>query len=218
MAIEAEMIGQEELLSAAAAISAASLEQAAVAVAEACGELSRWAGLFESRLGGLAPGEEHKFARAFSLTMLGHLPVRPATCPFCIQYGRDRSCAGCGYAATHGRCDDDASAFSIFIEAFQELGRVIYQDTEGRPIEMNEKEAILRISISRAQERAGRMAEEVKACLEEAWPGQECRTMQFMLLKAGYLKDMIDLLPFCLFSSEVEDGVRRVKDALQKYW
>ena len=83
---------------------------------------------------------------------------------------------------------------------------------------MNEKEAILRISISRAQERAGRMAEEVKACLEEAWPGQECRTMQFMLLKAGYLKDMIDLLPFCLFSSEVEDGVRRVKDALQKYW
>ena len=40
MAIEAEMIGQEELLSAAAAISAASLEQAAVAVAEACKKLS----------------------------------------------------------------------------------------------------------------------------------------------------------------------------------
>ena len=209
---------EKELRYAAATISAASLEQAAAAVAEGCRELSRWAGLFESRLEGLGLGEEHKFARAFTLTVLGHLPARPATCPFCIQYGRDRSCAGCGYAATHGRCDDDASAFSIFIEAFQELGRVIYQDTEGRPMQREEAVAALHRSISAAQDRAGRMEEEVQACLEEAWPGQECRTMQLMLLKAGYLEDMIELLPFCLFSSEVEDGVRQVKDALQKYW
>ena len=40
-----------------------------------------------------------------------------------------RAAQGCGYAATHGRCDADDSAFSLFIEAFQELGRVIYQDT-----------------------------------------------------------------------------------------
>ena len=69
------------------------------------------------------PAELHKFARALSLTLLGHLPTRPGTCPFCIQYDRDQACTGCGYAATHGRCDAEDSAFSLFIEAFQELGR-----------------------------------------------------------------------------------------------
>jgi hypothetical protein len=218
MAIEAVMIEQEELLSAAAAVSSASLDQAAAVVAEGCRELSRWAGLFESRLEGLAPGEEHKFARAFSLTMLGHLPVRPATCPFCIQYGRDRSCAGCGYAATHGRCDDDASAFSIFIEAFQELGRVIYQDTEGRPMQREEAVDVLRRSISSAQVRAGRMEAEAEALAKKGSDDSGGETMRLMVLKKEYLAEMVGLLPIGHLSSEVEAQARRVQVALESYW
>ncbi|HNX40691.1 MAG TPA: hypothetical protein PKK11_08915 [Methanothrix sp.] len=211
------MTGQDELLSAAAAVSAASLEQAAAAVAEGCRELSRWAGLFSCRLEGLAPGEEHKFARAFSLTMLGHLPARPATCPFCIQYGQNRACTGCGYAATHGRCDDDASSFSVFIEAFQELGRVIYQDTEGQPMQREEAIAALSRSISSAQERAGRMEAEAEVLGRQGGePGHG--TMRLMVLKKEYLAEMIGLIAFELLCSEVEAQARRVEEALERYW
>src|SRR5512137_2875361 len=118
-----------ELDAAANAIDAASLQAAKAAVAASCQEYIRWADLFSRRLESLPDDQLHKFARAFALTLLGHLPTRPATCPFCIQYGHDKSCHGCGYAATHGRCDADDSAFSLFIESFQELGRLIYQDT-----------------------------------------------------------------------------------------
>jgi len=212
---EAKMTEREqELLSAAAAIDAACLEQAAAAVAEGCRELSCWAGIFSRRLKGLSSEEAHTFTRALSLTMLGHLPARPATCPFCIQYGRDRSCSGCGYAATHGRCDEDTSAFSVFIEAFLELGRIIYQDAEGRPVQMQEASAILGESISMAQARAGRMAEDVQGLS----PGQECRTVHLMLLKARYIEDMIGLLPLRLLSSEAMRGAQQVKDALRDYW
>ena len=118
-----------ELKAAAEAIDPAALQAAKDAIAAFCQEYIRWADLFSRRLECLPDEKLHQFARAFALTMLGQLPTRPGTCPFCIQYGQDRSCCGCGYAATHGRCDSEDSAFSLFIEAFQELGRVIYQDT-----------------------------------------------------------------------------------------
>ena len=88
----------KELEAAALAIDPASLEAAKAAITESCQEYIRWADLFSRRLETVEPSGLHKFARALGLTMLGHLPTRPGTCPFCIQYGRDKSCRGRGAA------------------------------------------------------------------------------------------------------------------------
>ena len=199
---------QAELEAAANAVDVASLQEARSAVAASCREYLRWAEMFSQRQERVKPGELHKFVRAFCLTLLGHLPTRPGTCPFCIQYGHDKSCRGCGYAATHGRCDSENSAFNIFIEAFQELGWAIYQDIEGRPVDHSQAEQIMRRTISATQEQALRMEEEM----------QGCGTMQLMMLKAQYLEEMVKLLPLSLLSVEVEVQALRVKDALKRYW
>ena len=81
----------EELEAAAKDIDLESLQAAKSAVAASCQEYIRWADLFSRRLETVEAAELHKFARAFSLTLLGHLPTRPGTCPFCIQYDRDRA-------------------------------------------------------------------------------------------------------------------------------
>ncbi len=203
---------------AASEITFRSLAAAIDAVTAGCQELARWFDLYSRRLDSLSPEQLHKFARALALTLLGHLPTRPATCPFCIQYGHDRACSGCGYAATHGRCDDSASAFSIFIEAFQELGRIIYQDLDGRPAPQEEAVAALRQSISAARVRAGRMAEEVQGCSCQGFDGPGEGTMRLMELKKQYLQDMISLLPTILLSEEVEAQAGRVEVALMNYW
>ena len=199
---------QAGLEAAANGINPASLQAARSAVAASCREYLRWAEIFSLRLETVKPEEMHKFARAFCLTLLGHLPTRPGTCPFCIQYGHDKSCRGCGYAATHGRCDSENSDFSIFIEAFQELGWAIYRDIECRPADHPQAEQIVRRTISATKEQALRMAEEM----------QGCETMQLMMLKAMYLEGMVKLLPLSLLSAEVEVRALRVKDALKRYW
>lgn len=107
-----------DLEEAAASIDAASLDAARKAVLRGCQELIFWLEHFCRQLDKVEPEGLHKFARALSLTVLGHLPTRPEGCPFCIQHGKSQSCRGCGYAATHGRCDLDRSAFNLFIEAF----------------------------------------------------------------------------------------------------
>ena len=78
----------KELEAAAKDIDPASLQAAKAAIDVNCREYLRWADLFSRRLETIKPEELHKFARALSLTLLGHLPTRPATCPFCIQYGQ----------------------------------------------------------------------------------------------------------------------------------
>jgi hypothetical protein len=198
----------EELRAAADAINPESLEAAKVAVAASCEEYISWAELFSSRLETVDPGELHKFARAFSLTLLGHLPTRPRTCPFCIQYGKDKSCTGCGYAATHGRCDADDSAFSLFIEAFQELGGKIYRDTEVKSVDFRLSAEQLRCHLQDTRYLAKRMMEDIT----------ECSAFHLMELKAQYLDEMIKQLPSDLFSSDVAEKCRDVKIKLMKYW
>jgi len=197
-----------ELKAAAEAIAAAPLQAAKDAIAASCAEHIRWADLFFRRLDGPPDEKLHQFARAFSLTMLGHLPTRPGTCPFCIQYGRDRACAGCGYAATHGRCDEDDSAFSIFIEAFQELGRAVYQDTEdmGSPTKVARKQLYSCIDASI------KLARQTEKALESA------STRDLMVLKANHIRAMINLIPEQLLSEEVAVRLQTVKEALNYYW
>lgn len=197
-----------QLEAAASLIDAESLDAAKAAIIIVCREYLVWADHFNRRLESVEPGQLHKFGRALALTLLGHLPTRPGTCPFCIQYGKSRSCQGCGYAATHGRCDCSDSSFSLFIEAFQELGRAIYQDTGqlGCPAD----DARQRLDDSIQGSRA--LAERMMADLPSA------SALALMERKAWYLDQMIRLLPLELLDMDAEEKRRLVQKALLDYW
>jgi hypothetical protein len=197
-----------ELQAAAEAIDPAALQATKDAIAASCQEYIRWADLFSRRLETLPDEKLHQFARAFALTLMGQLPTRPGTCPFCIQYGRDRACDGCGYAATHGRCDSEDSAFSVFIEAFQELGRVIYQDTGEIGCSAQQARQKLYSCIKASARRALQM----ESALDCA------NTCDLMQLKADYIRAMVELIPAPLLSQEVALRLQTVKKALGNYW
>jgi hypothetical protein len=200
----------KELEKAARDIDPASLQAAKLSMDINCREYLRWADLFSRRLESIEPERLHQFTRAFSLTLLGHLPTRPATCPFCIQYGNDKSCKGCGYAAVHGRCDADDSSFSLFIESFQELGRSIYQDTDAGRLDgssMRTKE-ILSAVIRSSRELTGRMQEDLPSL----------STLQLMRHKQVYISGMVLMLPISFFSEEVHRNFSILQDRLRGYW
>ncbi|OPY53204.1 MAG: hypothetical protein A4E49_01528 [Methanosaeta sp. PtaU1.Bin112] len=200
----------EELEAAANGIDPASLQAAKAAMNINCREYLRWVDLFSCRLETIEPEKLHHFARALSLTLLGHLPVRPATCPFCIQYGDDKSCKGCGYAATHGRCDADDSAFSLFIESFQELGRSIYQDTANEISDVSAKEAKRILSALLLS------SKDLTRGFQEDLPSLS--TLQLMRKKQNYIDHMILLLPLVLFSEDVRAMCRILDSRLKSYW
>lgn len=200
-----------KLEAAAKDIDLSHLEEAKAAVADSCQEYIRWVQMFTSRLEGLPDEKLHKFARAFSLTMLGHLPTRPVTCPFCIQYGRDKSCTGCGYAATHGRCDADDSKFSLFIESFLDLGKLILQDTtapDDADSDPDEKKRLLYLLLGSSGTLASQMQESLPAL----------STLQFMQEKQMYISRMIEFIPLSLLSDDVKRQFRVLQDRLKGYW
>jgi len=197
-----------ELEAAASLITLESLDAANAAVIISCQEYLRRADLFSRRLATVRPEELHKFGRALALTMLGHLPTRPGTCPFCIQYGRSQSCQGCGYAWTHGRCDADASSFSLFIEAFHTLGKAIYQDTGKLKCHPDDARKELSSSIQVSRDLAIRMIEFLPTNSD----------LELMERKAWYLDQMIRVLPVALVDQEVEERRLLVQKALLNYW
>ncbi len=200
----------KELETAANEIVPASLQAAKAAIVVNCQEYMRWAELFSRRLETVQAAELHKFARALSLTLLGHLPTRPATCPFCIQYGHDKSCKGCGYATTHGRCDADDSAFSLFIEAFQELGRAIYQDTTAS------QSSCLPVETKRLLFALLQASQELAREMQEDLPFHS--TLQLMRQKQVYIDRMVLQLPLCLFSEDVQKQRCNLQHRLERYW
>ncbi len=208
------MIGTDDrsrtLEAAASAITSETLEAAKSAIAFCCEEHLSWSGIFLERLETVPNADLHRFARAMALTMLGHLPTRPATCPFCIQYDKDRSCRGCGYALTHGRCDSDDSAFSRFIEAFQDLGTAIYQDQDTDELQCDPAEArnALRTAIGASVELAKRMQQDLP----------QASAFRLMELKASYLDKMMELIPADLLSAEASEKLRAARDTLKNYW
>ncbi|MDQ1282774.1 MAG: hypothetical protein QG666_563 [Euryarchaeota archaeon] len=206
------MTDREALLEAAAKdIDLSHLEEAKTAIADTCQEYIRWVQMFSSRLESLPDEKLHKFARAFSLTMLGHLPTRPGTCPFCIQYGGDRSCTGCGYAVTHGRCDADDSKFSLFIESFLDLGKLILQDTtapDDADSDPNKKKRLLHLLLGSSGTLASQMQESLPAL----------STLQFMQEKQIYISRMVGFIPLSLLSDDVTRQFRVLQDRLKGYW
>jgi len=211
----------QELEAAASDINATSLEAAKAAVTEGCEEYLRWAALFSRRLDLIHHSEFHHFARALALIMLGNLPTKPSTCPFCIQYGRDRSCQGCGYAQVHGRCDRDDSSFSLFIEAFSELGKVIYQDVQDLQFEPVNSRAIIKSWLDDSTKAAGKMLECIGSSSTISSSTISSSTISactFMERKAHYLDEMLSLIPMSIFSEEVAEKCRIVRKNLLDYW
>lgn len=207
-----DMDRSRALEAAASAITPKTLEAAKSAIAFCCEEHLRWSGIFLKRLETVPAADLHKFARAMALTMLGHLPTRPATCPFCIQYGGDRSCLGCGYALTHGRCDSDDSAFSRFIEAFQDLGKAIYQDHDTGIGELRCDPAKVRNELRMAISESVKLAERMQQDLTQT------SALHLMELKASYLDRMVGLMPLDLLSIEVLEKRQLVGKTLKNYW
>lgn len=197
-----------ELEAAASLIDTESLDAAKAAIIIVCGEYLGWADRFNRRLESVEPYQLHKFGRALALTLLGHLPTRPGTCPFCIQYGKSRSCQGCGYAATHGRCDCNDSSFSLFIEAFQELGRAIYQDTGKLNCPPDDARRRLNAFLPVSSDLARQMVDDVPSTT----------ALALMQRKVWYLDQMIRLLPLELLDREAGEKRRLVQKALLDYW
>ncbi len=101
--------------------------------------------------------------------------------------------------ATHGRCDCDDSSFSLFIEAFQELGRAIYQDTGKLNCPPDEAGRQLCVSIQVSRDLAMQMIENLPSG----------SALELMERKAWYLDQMIRILPMALMDREVEEKRRR---------
>jgi hypothetical protein len=197
-----------ELEAAALLIDNESLDAARAAIIIVCQEYLCWADRFIRRLESVEPDQLHKFARALALTLLGHLPTRPGTCPFCIQYGKSQSCQGCGYAATHGRCDCSDSSFSLFIEAFQELGKAIYQDTGQLICPPDDARQRLNETLQASRGLARQMMKDLPST----------SALVLMERKAWYLDQMIRLLPLELLDQEVTERCRQVQKELSNYW
>ena len=202
----------QDLEKASLTISSESLEEAKKAISIDCAEYLKWARLLDERLEGISSGmDQEKFAKALALTMLGALPTKPITCPFCIQYSSDRTCKGCGYALTHGgRCDEETSAFKRFIEAFQDLGKAILQDHETHDLLLDAEEGLqmLQKSIDGSIVKAEQMIQDLP----------DASTNQLMEIKARYVDQMICLIPLCFFSDDVQNEYTKVRERLKEYW
>jgi len=198
----------DDLKDATSTITDTSLKSARLALEFDCIEYLYWAELFAERLEKVEDFELQKFARAYSLCLLGQLPTKPKTCPFCIQYGKDKGCIGCGYALTHGDCEDENSAFNQFIEAFQEFGKAIYQETAKLSCSPELTRRALTTSIYASNKAAREMLDRI----------QKASTLRFMELKAHYMDQMISSVPRDLFSDEIRQKYIFVKGKLKDYW
>ncbi len=208
------MTTPKDRVKAAATIDPESLEEAEEAVAIGCR-------LFLNRLdrleAGLAnvrtPQDAGQFARALSMYLLASLPLRPETCPFCVQHSGGNRCQGCGYAETHGgRCDAETSAFGQLIEAVYDLAREIHEireDSSVPEIDLDVGRERLKNSIGRSRG----AAEVLSAAISVA------RVSDLMAAKRGYIEAILDALPLDLIASpEIERGLEEVRAKLERYW
>jgi hypothetical protein len=201
-----------DLKEATFALTSDSLSAAKKAIIIECREYLSWVGIMSPKIEGIAWAPNQKtLAKALMLTMLGHLPTKPITCPFCIQYSGDKTCMGCGYAMTHGgRCDEDTSAFIRFIEAFHELGKAIYQDQDDseRIPNIEEGKQMLLEFVDCSAAKTRQMLEDLP----------DASADRFMEIKALYLDQMICLIPSRFFSNVVKNEHQKVVKALKDYW
>lgn len=210
--------GDEERLArlerAAASIDGVSLEEAKGAIAARCRIFLRQLDLLEGGLDRVnTAGEARRFALALSMFLLASLPLRPETCPFCVQHSGGCRCEGCGYAETHGgRCDADSSAFGHLTEAVDDLaGRLHRLRTDegagaGDPTDAREG---LRSSIARSREAAVRLLADVAGA----------DVAGLMEAKRGYVEAILEAIPAGIIGSrKVDEPLEGVREKLDRYW
>jgi len=208
------MASSEDRKRAAATIAPASLEEARRAIAVGCR-------LFLNRLDRLEAGLKNvrtvqdtgRFALAISMYLLASLPLKPETCPFCVQHSGGNRCQGCGYAETHGgRCDADTSAFGQLIEAVYDLAKEVHQIRDDPPVpgvDPGEGGERLKVSIRRSRD----AVEVLLAAISDA------EVSELMAAKRDYIEAILDALPTDFIgTSEVETSLLNVREKLKRYW
>jgi hypothetical protein len=208
------MTTPEDKERAAATIDSLSLKEAREAIAVGCQ-------LFLKRLDRLEGGlmrvrsaqDVNRFSRALAMYLLASLPLKPETCPFCVQNVGGNRCQGCGYAETHGgRCDADASAFGQLVEAVIDLACVIHEIQEGPAVPaIDPDEAIERLKDS--IDRSRKAARDLLAATSTA------SVSSLMEAKRGYIEAILKALPSDLIgSSEVFRSLKEAESKLVRYW
>lgn len=191
-----------------------SLEEAKGAIAVGCWEFLKRLDRLEKGLKNVLTAQDiSRFARALSMYLLASLPLRPETCPFCVQHSGGNRCQGCGYAETHGgRCDAETSAFGQLIEAVYDLAGEVHQiqdDPLVSGLDLDKGRGRLKSSIGRSREAAEIL---LVAICDAAVSG-------FMESKRGYIKAILKALPLDLIGSpEVERSLQDVRVKLERYW
>ncbi|MBN2252011.1 MAG: hypothetical protein JW724_08070 [Candidatus Altiarchaeota archaeon] len=199
---------------AAATIDPASLEKAKEAIAVGCWEFLKRLDRLEAGLKRVGTARDAgRFSRALSMYLLASLPLRPETCPFCVQNVGGNRCQGCGYAETHGgRCDADTSAFGQLIEAVYDLAGLIHEIRDDMPVAcIDPGEGVERLenSIRRSRE----AAEILLAAISESG------VSELMAAKQGYIESILNALPADLIGSpEIERSLEEVRTKLERYW
>ncbi|GAB6286831.1 MAG: hypothetical protein STSR0009_30340 [Methanoregula sp.] len=97
---------------------------------------------------------------------------------------------------------------NLFIEAFQELGRTIYQDTGELRCPPDKAKQLLRIFLLASAKAARQMLSDLPLA----------PALLFMEKKAVFLEQMIGLLPLEILSEETREKRRDVQIKLKDYW
>ncbi len=208
------MTSSEDKEKAADSIDPRSLEKAKDAISIGCR-------LFLKRLDRLEEGlknvrtaqEASRFSRALSMYLLASLPLKPETCPFCVQHSGGNRCHGCGYAETHGgRCDAETSAFGQLIEAVYDLAGKIHEirgDPPFATLGLDDGRVRLKSSIGRSKE----ATEILLAVIPEAG------VSDLMAAKRDYIEAILEAMPVdFVATSEVEASLEDVRAKLKRYW
>ncbi len=204
----------EDRKRAAATIDPASLEEASRAIAVGCRLFLKRLDMLEAGLVKVRTAEDiNRFSRALSMYLLASLPLKPETCPFCVQNVGGNRCQGCGYAETHGgRCDAETSAFGQLIEAVYDFAGEIHAIREDSPVsglDPDEGMVGLKAPIGRSRE----ASEVLSAAISEAG------VSDLMAAKRDYIEAILDALPTDLIGSpEVERSLGEVRAKLKRYW
>ena len=204
----------EDRKRAAATIDPASLEDARRAIAVGCRHFLKRLDMLEEGLVNVRTAQDiNRFSRALSMYLLASLPLKPETCPFCVQHSGGNRCQGCGYAETHGgRCDADTSAFGQLIEAVYDLAGEIHEIREDPPfasLDPDEAGEWLENSIRRSREAAEILLAEIS----------EAGVSELMAAKRGYIEAILKALPADLIGSpEVDRSIEEVRAKLERYW
>lgn len=165
-----------------------------------------------------------KMVSITSLYILGYLPVRPDTCPFCQEFA-DARCHECGYAKTHGGiCNTDGSIFVRFIESLQEIGFSLVRPFSldpafyGQPDETEIKLDEVSSSILSLIKGSIEVTESFEEMLERLDPNREGSVRKLMEIKARYIRDMIELLPLDYLSNDVVIIQKELLRYVDLYW